>query len=1404
MKEQVNDQAKRFFEYLLALSSLDSKVIRSIKDYEKIWKWDELAEIEGCTIGNQDGHTSNLLEIHKPNPEQFELNSPSPFPELDKWMNVDDNKVLSTPTYKDILQLDEKIFKEIENQETIKLDSQRLSEWKEWLERKKQFVYTNTLYSELLELIKRLDQENHSIELVISKGLLKWRGVSGEEEIELPLFTTNVLLSVDTKTGTITLQNETEGLQFENDLFSGITLPNKNEIQIIIEKIEQLSFLDDISNELKQLVQLIDPAGKFIGKSRGTHEDHGTVVIDQSLLILRTKNTNIVRKDLQQIISLIDQNQFDLPDSIHAFLGDSSKHKAPSHHSIKENFIQSAKSDQVYFPLDASDQQKEIIKRINRYNGVAVQVPSKLAKTHTMANLVSHFLAEGKKILVTSQEDQPLKELKEMIPEEISDLCVTALGEEATISNEIEQSIRKIEEKIQELDVQTLKENVERNLQRLNHSIQNEALCRESLKKYAKSEGTPILYQNQQLFKHEVAKRLAETDVYYQWILDELPLIMKLPLSTGEWENFCRLQNAFKKSDSELFHTNLPSLEHDILSEIAFKMLFEEENILLEEIDLQYILPIELTSSKKSTLLIMKALVEEIIENHMLVENEIFSKFIRELLATEKRREYWIQLIEEIKQYNEKAQSLYNDLSQHTITLPKKLSSEIQLDLIIAREKILSGKKPNQLFFMTKGKSAKYLFQTAILNGKPLENLEDVTTVQKHIEYKKIITKLARLFNVNMNEIGISGIDITEQEFTRILEERIEILSQIINIVNQEIDLSAKLQMEQLQTGNIFDLTFYENLKTEIEQTLLYIKYEKWQEKYELEIEKLANLAQLEDMNVIAKHFLMAMLDKDYGQWKALITELKELYKVSRNLKRWEKYIDKLAEKLPLTVESIKNNFGTVKLEEDHYEEAFVLRKMESWLKEESESNMNELKEQLQNERKIQKKLLQEIVTDAAWASQIERKADGEQSAQTTVPVWMMSIHQVLQHFPITNDKFDVIILDESSQCDLFSINVLLRGEKVIVVGNDEQISTPSIGTNHEAVAELIHRYISDVPNRSLYDGEISLYKIAEQNFPKDGKLNVPEMIPFTNDVSDTGERLPLEVDQLEPLCESSFESDVLKRILSKGYHVTPQVKVGLYKIDFVIKGLHDRLAVECEGDKWQGSEKYEEIQEHQESLERAGWKFWCINGRDFYANQEEAMERLWIILDEMGILPIGQEETSKVLHDFSLNVQNEQEPSIQFQIQNKKLSIKPIQESILTNQLVVQKIFDENDATIENEVEKEPINENGPINATLIYTNKEKFDSKIFSVSTINDIPPELIQNVLIQGNVSIVKFLNDLGFEIIDYRLQDGSLWVVANEEVKPFMEKLEAFNVSFRYISKGSQTTKGHPAWYTKILD
>lgn len=109
-------------------------------------------------------------------------------------------------------------------------------------------------------------------------------------------------------------------------------------------------------------------------------------------------------------------------------------------------------------------------------------------------------------------------------------------------------------------------------------------------------------------------------------------------------------------------------------------------------------------------------------------------------------------------------------------------------------------------------------------------------------------------------------------------------------------------------------------------------------------------------------------------------------------------------------------------------------------------------------------------------------------------------------------------------------------------------------------------------------------------------------------------------VENLEEMCDSDFEREVLRMIVAKGYRVRPQVKVGKYRIDLVVEGLRDRLAVECDGERWHGPEKWEEDMERQYSLERAGWKFWRVRGRQFYYDKIQSMESLWIELDRLGI----------------------------------------------------------------------------------------------------------------------------------------------------------------------------------------
>jgi very-short-patch-repair endonuclease len=112
--------------------------------------------------------------------------------------------------------------------------------------------------------------------------------------------------------------------------------------------------------------------------------------------------------------------------------------------------------------------------------------------------------------------------------------------------------------------------------------------------------------------------------------------------------------------------------------------------------------------------------------------------------------------------------------------------------------------------------------------------------------------------------------------------------------------------------------------------------------------------------------------------------------------------------------------------------------------------------------------------------------------------------------------------------------------------------------------------------------------------------------------------------------CDSEFERMVLRRIIDRGYaRVRSQVHVGTgnhsYRIDLVVDGPESRLAVECDGERWHGEERWHADRARQEVLERAGWKFCRIRGSAFFRDPDAALEPLWQRLEELEI-PTGND----------------------------------------------------------------------------------------------------------------------------------------------------------------------------------
>ncbi len=162
---------------------------------------------------------------------------------------------------------------------------------------------------------------------------------------------------------------------------------------------------------------------------------------------------------------------------------------------------------------------------------------------------------------------------------------------------------------------------------------------------------------------------------------------------------------------------------------------------------------------------------------------------------------------------------------------------------------------------------------------------------------------------------------------------------------------------------------------------------------------------------------------------------------------------------------------------------------------------------------------------------------------------------------------------------------------------------------------------------------------------------------------------------------ESPFEKEVLRRLTSAGFKVRTQVEVGYFRIDMVVEGDGKRLAVECDGDRYHPIEKLAEDMNRQAILERLGWKFARIRGTAFYRNPDQAMESIFMRLDELEILPNTSSDSIKNQDDRTL--------------------IEEL-EKIIANEFT-DKLFENADSDIVGELAEIKITESDSISSKLI-----------------------------------------------------------------------------------------------------
>ncbi|EGL83897.1 hypothetical protein CathTA2_0543 [Caldalkalibacillus thermarum TA2.A1] len=1429
----------QIFEYLLAVRNLNEKIERKLSDYERTWWLEDLIGGEGCYIAGQGTDEEAWLEVHK----QDVPSRPGLPATLKQWVDYPDSPdkrpvVIKTRTTGPA---------EDGNQETVRFedDPHRVNifnhwykeEWEPWAQEASRKLKIQRLYNELFALYQRFQREGELLELAWGHGLLTWS--IGEEKIERPFLVTRMELQFEAKKGIFKLYPTSKGTVMETDMLNNLDIPNIQRLQQMEREVGEAELnvwdKEEIASLLKEIVHTIHPQGRYVEDEKQRPSKPRTPVVTYTpVLFLRYQNNRIWQRELMDILEKL-KNGFPVSDPVQLLAATETVEIIERHKHDKqwENT-----GEHLLFPLPANEEQKLIAEKLATQPGIVVQGPPGTGKSHTIANLISHLLAHGKRVLVTSEKEPALRVLKEKIPEEIRSLCVSLLGGDSKSLKELETTIKNIAEGMDSKQPELIKKNISRLDKELHETRKQMASLQTRINQAAELENKRMTIDDLVMTPLEMGKWLT-ANKRHNWFPDSPSVDQNFPLTPAELRQFVDLLNTLDPQDKQQLQQHRPLTE-----DLPAPSEFEQQVLIVKELKNKteehkvYYSTWSLTEIPSH----LDQLIDSVDQAVTMLPDQSASwlqVIIEDIVSGGERKQIWAALASQCKALIAEWRALRNDLIQHEITLPgDKEHYQLKQDVQSLKDRLARHKGVGWVFKNITGRKIAYLLDQCKIDHKPIQTEQDCDLILKYLQIEELSRKLALLWNRHMSEVDGPQVDAYKQRFIVTLENDLQEVETLLTWPAKIEELRPKIEalgipgepqwtkrewFEQIKKG----LTGIK-IQREYRQAMAFFK----NLKHQLVKGKEAHYA-----HHSWEQLLQACEQRSVEKWDEVYQELLRFEGMEDDYAKFVQLRSKLKESCPKWLDQLeteRQNGRPVELPEDVYL-AWKWKKAFRWLEElRKQPSIEQLERELELLRKTESRLIRQLVAESTWLAQIERTTPAQKRSlhawlsaikkigkgtgkyanmyrkeaqkemticKDAIPVWIMPIQKVVENIELNTNFFDVVIVDESSQSNLMSLCVLLRGHKAVIVGDDNQISPESIGINWGEVHKLIDRHLTGIPQKQRFEMTTSLYDIANQIF--EGKILlkehfrcVPEIIQFSNDLMYGGKMDPLRiphpeemieppvlavrvkegyreehttkhinrpeaeaiVDYIENICadpklkgktigvislqqsdqarlienllrerigeeemldrkllcgdaytfqgderdiillsmvvapnktigaltkpadfrrfnvaasrardqmilfhsvdlsdlnpncvryqllnyclnparvqtelkqyehefDSQFEKDVYRLISARGYRVIPQYKVGTAgkRIDLVIEGMRNRLAVECDGDRWHGLDQWEADIERQRVLERVGWTFWRVRGSDFYLDPEKALEPLWKKLDEMGIEP--------------------------------------------------------------------------------------------------------------------------------------------------------------------------------------
>ncbi|WP_045876255.1 AAA domain-containing protein [Pseudofrankia sp. DC12] len=322
-----------------------------------------------------------------------------------------------------------------------------LPTWQIWASRARADADRRTLHGTLHSVAGRLAQEGDGLELVLATGLLSWRAPDGRT-LRRHLLTTRLAVEIDPVSSAIRLRVPAGVATRLEDgpLLDGLAVFHEERTNALHERLRARPAAplgaDDERLLRDWLAVALDVGHDGYHPSwqpSGPPTDRPRIDLAPAI-VLRARGQAALLTYYEQMLDALrgdGRPPLGLVQLVETLEADERLAWLAAEGAASPGRL----SDDPLFPLPANPEQAHVVARLRHDSGVVVEGPPGTGKTHTIANLVSALLAEGQRVLVTSQKAQALRVLRDKLPESLRRLCVSLTDAEGLGTDELTVSV---------------------------------------------------------------------------------------------------------------------------------------------------------------------------------------------------------------------------------------------------------------------------------------------------------------------------------------------------------------------------------------------------------------------------------------------------------------------------------------------------------------------------------------------------------------------------------------------------------------------------------------------------------------------------------------------------------------------------------------------------------------------------------------------------------------------------------------------------------------------------------------------------------------------------------------------------------------------------------------------------